>query len=399
MEETTKTRSRTRWRALALVGAFSLLLAQFIVWAGPAPAQVTGVLYGADGSGNDAATLYTINPADGTKTATMGLIGFKTIGLAVDPITGQLYGSTGADDDVPGALIKIDKQTGEGTLIGDGEIVDCIFGAGMHDIAFTTDGQLWGWSACNDTLVEINKVTGDGEEIGTGISGSGNGFAADPDDDTLWLTPDDDDGQYYTVDKATGDVTSEGTLDGDNDGNINALAWSCDGETLYGNANIESGLGPREFITINTATDHITVLGGPAGIDPQQAALAWDCAPPAPAPAPAPAAVTCKGKTATITGTAGNETLTGTGARDIVAALGGNDTVQTKGGKDLVCAGKGKDKAAGGGGKDKLLGQGGKDRLKGGGGNDTLRGGKGRDRCNGGAGTDKGNCEVERNIP
>jgi Ca2+-binding RTX toxin-like protein len=395
MEETTKTRSRTRWRALAVVGAFSVLLAQFIVWAGPAPAQVTGnVLYGADGSGNDAATLYTINPADGTKTATMGLIGFKTIGLAVDPITGQLYGSTGADDDVPGALIKIDKQTGEGTLIGDGQIVSGCDFDGMNDISFTTDGQLWGWSNCNDTLVKINKVTGDGEEIGTGISGTGNGFAANPDDDTLWLTPDLDDGQYYTVDKATGDVTSEGTLDGDNDGNINALAWSCDGETLYGNANIESGTGPREFITIDTATDHITVLGGPAGVDPQQAALAWDCAPPAPAPV-----AQCRGLAATITGTAGNDTLTGTSARDIVAALGGNDTVQTKGGKDLVCAGAGKDKAGGGAGKDRLLGQKGKDRLRGAGGNDTLKGGKGRDRCNGGPGTDKGNCEVEVSIP
>jgi Ca2+-binding RTX toxin-like protein len=395
MEETTKTRSRTRWRALALVGAFSVLLAQFIVWAGPAPAQVTGnVLYGADGSGNEATTLYTINPADGTKIATIGLIGFLVTGLAVDPTTGQLYGSTGNADDVGGALIKVDKVTGIGSLIGDGEIVDGC-DSGMSDLTFTTDGQLWGWSTCNETLVKINKVTGDGEEIGTGISGSGNGFAADPDDDTLWLTPDDDDGQYYTVDKATGDVTSEGTLDGDNDGNINALAWSCDGETLYGNALIETGPGPREFITINTATDHITVLGGPEGIDPQQAALAWDCAP----PAPAPVVAQCRGMAATITGTDGDDVLPGTGGKDVVAALGGNDQVAGLGGNDVVCAGKGKDRAAGGGGKDKLRGQGGKDRLKGGGGNDTLRGGKGRDRCNGGAGTDKGSCEVERNIP
>jgi CSLREA domain-containing protein len=107
----------------------------------------------------------------------------------------------------------------------------------------------------------------------------------------------------------------------------------------------------------------------------------------------------CKGKAATLVGTAGNDTLIGTAARDIVAALGGKDTIKTKGGKDLVCAGAGKDKAGGGGKKDKLLGQKGNDRLKGAGGNDTLKGGKGRDRCNGGPGTDKGNCEVEISIP
>jgi CSLREA domain-containing protein len=117
------------------------------------------------------------------------------------------------------------------------------------------------------------------------------------------------------------------------------------------------------------------------------------------APPAAPAAVTCKGKAATIVGTAGNDVLVGTASRDVVAAKAGGDKVKTKGGKDLVCAGKGKDKARGGGGNDKLLGQGGKDTLKGAGGNDKLRGGKGRDKCNGGPGTDKATCEVETNIP
>ena len=133
---------------------------------------------------------------------------------------------------------------------------------------------------------------------------------------------------------------------------------------------------------------------------PDIGAYEFGAVPPAgPGPGPGAGQVTCKGKAATITGTAGNDTLTGTAARDIVAALGGNDTVKTKGGRDLVCAGAGKDAAGGGGKKDKLFGQKGRDLLKGAGGNDTLRGGKGRDRCNGGPGTDKGNCEVEVSIP
>jgi RTX calcium-binding nonapeptide repeat (4 copies) len=395
MNEGTAARPRSRTRSLALIGALSVLLAQFVVWAGPTPAQVSSpLLYGADGANcNEFATLYTINPATGAKTAAIGPIGFAVSGLAVDPTTGQLYGSTGNCDDPRGALLKINKATGEGTLINFPIVDDC--DSGMHDLTFTTDGQLWGWSHCADTLVKINKVTGEGEEVGTGIGAvenRGNGLAADPDDNTLWFTPDRDDGEYFTVDKATGAGTSQGTLDGDNDGPINSLAWSCDGETLFGTANGSAfqGGGPREFITINTATDHITVLGD--DVDQQQDAIAWDCAPPQPV-------VQCKGKAATLVGTSGKDTLTGTSGKDVIAGRGGNDKISAQGGKDTVCGGEGNDKANGGGGNDRLLGQAGNDNLKGAGGKDNLKGGGGNDRCNGGPGTDKGNCESESSIP
>lgn len=387
-------RGRARWGSLALVGALSLLLAQ-LVFAAPASAQVAAnTLYGADGAGgNEDATLYTINPANGAKTSVVGAIGFAVSGLAFDPTTGDLYGSTGGNASTAnGVLIKIDQETGEGSLIG--EIVpDC--NSGMADITFTTDGQLWGWSNCNDSLVKINKVTGDGVEVGTGIAGDagqGNGLSADPDDNTLWLTSDHDDGDYYTVDKATGVGTSQGVLNGDNGAPIGSLAWSCDGETLFGTANVSFGTGDREFIRINTATDTITVLGGPAGVDPQQDALAWDCAPP-------PVTVMCKGQVATLVGTSGNDVLTGTSGRDVIAGLGGNDRISALGGNDLVCAGGGKDRVNGGPGKDRLLGQGGNDKLRGAGGRDRLVGGGGRDTCNGGPGVDKGNCEKEISIP
>ncbi len=141
-----------------------------------------------------------------------------------------------------------------------------------------------------------------------------------------------------------------------------------------------------------------------------------------------PAGPTCKGKAATIVGTAGDDrgatALVGTSKRDVVVGLGGNDEIRTLGGKDLACGGPGNDviktgakgdKAAGGGGRDKvnggggddnLGGQGGKDKLLGRGGNDKLRGNQGRDvlkghrgddllvggpkkdKCNGGPGND-----------
>lgn len=93
---------------------------------------------------------------------------------------------------------------------------------------------------------------------------------------------------------------------------------------------------------------------------------------------PAAAAV-CAGKTATITGTNGNDTLKGTPGADVIAGLGGNDVIKGLAGNDTICGGPGKDKLLGGSGNDKLLGQGGKDTLKGGPGKDKLKGGPGKD--------------------
>jgi hypothetical protein len=115
---------------------------------------------------------------------------------------------------------------------------------------------------------------------------------------------------------------------------------------------------------------------------------------------PAGAARTCRGLTATHTGTDGDDTITGTPGRDVIAALGGNDVVKAGGGGDVVCAGEGNDTATGGGGKDSLQGELGKDRLNSGSGNDRLNGGKDKDACIGGSGRDKTHsCEKERSIP
>jgi len=392
------TPSGARWRALALVGALSVLLAQFVVWAGPATAQVAGpVLYGYEAACDDdnLRQLYTIDPANGEKAQTIGppapggATGFEFTGLAVDPTTGQLYGATSDCDEIVGAggIVKINKATGAGAFVGY-VFLDC--DSPIQDITFTTTGQMFGWTkncAGGDRLVQINKTTGRGTALGPSGLGfsNGNGLAADPDDNTLWLTPQGGSGDYGTIDPSTGVYTSQGTLDGtgDYDDNINALAWSCDGETLY--ASIRDGF----FATINTAADDLVEVGRGA---PDQDALAWDCSPPAPV-------VMCKGQPATVVGTSGSDVLTGTGASDVIAGLGGNDKISALGGNDLVCAGGGKDRVNGAGGKDQLFGQSGNDRLRGAGGKDNLRGGGGNDRCNGGPGADTGNCERETSIP
>jgi len=107
-------------------------------------------------------------------------------------------------------------------------------------------------------------------------------------------------------------------------------------------------------------------------------------------PAPLATGATCKGRSATIVGTAGDNLLVGTPGRDVIAALGGKDKVSGLAGKDLICGGKGKDTLKGGKGKDKLLGQGGRDSLRGGGGKDVCTGGKKDDSAKG--------CEVEKSI-
>lgn len=121
---------------------------------------------------------------------------------------------------------------------------------------------------------------------------------------------------------------------------------------------------------------------------------------------------TCRGATATISGTPGDDFLVGTPGPDVIAALAGGDRVVSRSGRDLICAGAGNDfvgagsaadRAFGGTGRDRLLGRGGPDLLEGSGGNDVLkggrgsdrlRGGRGVDRCGGGGGTDSiGGCE------
>jgi Ca2+-binding RTX toxin-like protein len=109
------------------------------------------------------------------------------------------------------------------------------------------------------------------------------------------------------------------------------------------------------------------------------------------------APASCFGRTATITGTNGDETLSGTPGDDVIAGLGGDDTIHGNGGADLICGGGGSDSLSvdagtghlgGGPGDDLLFGGAGHDRLTGNGGNDQLFGGAGKDNLTGGAGDD-----------
>ncbi len=88
----------------------------------------------------------------------------------------------------------------------------------------------------------------------------------------------------------------------------------------------------------------------------------------------------CGGRSATITGTSGNDELRGTPGNDVISAGGGNDSVRAEAGNDLVCGDSGNDVLEGGAGDDT---------LDGGSGNDRLDGGADRDRCLAGSGADR----------
>jgi hypothetical protein len=89
---------------------------------------------------------------------------------------------------------------------------------------------------------------------------------------------------------------------------------------------------------------------------------------------------TCKGKSATLFGTQGDDTVSGTAGKDVALLGDGDDKAGMLGGKDTVCAENGNDTVKGAGGNDVLLGGPGSDLLNGGPGKkDTCKGGPGLD--------------------
>ena len=79
-----------------------------------------------------------------------------------------------------------------------------------------------------------------------------------------------------------------------------------------------------------------------------------------------PTHASCRGETATIVGTDGEDKLVGTSGPDIIAALGGDDTIKADDGLDTICGGEGNDHLFGGPARDSLVGGLGDDYLDGG---------------------------------
>lgn len=109
---------------------------------------------------------------------------------------------------------------------------------------------------------------------------------------------------------------------------------------------------------------------------------------------------TCGGKSATLSGTNGDDVIRGTAGNDVIQSFGGNDVILGLAGDDTICGGDGDDIVQGGDGIDRLSGDAGNDILQGGDKNDALTGGLGIDVCDGGNQIDVAlTCEVKSLVP
>jgi hypothetical protein len=124
-------------------------------------------------------SLYRINLATGQTTA-VGPIGFNDVeGLAFGP-SGLLYGvadaTAGSGSGITDLLIRIDTNTGAGTLIG---AMPTLAGAGPngnldYGLAFTCDGRLWLSSDTTQQLWEVDPANAGTRLVGnTGRNISG----------------------------------------------------------------------------------------------------------------------------------------------------------------------------------------------------------------------------------
>lgn len=150
-----------------------------------------GVLYGsADVAGGEANGLIVINPATGQGTL-VGLYGSDgpTViddisGLAFNPTTGTLYGSSGpAFDGTPGDLFTINVTTGLATRVGSLREVGtmAVLPVALTGLAFDSSGNLYGSLGGGDgRVLAIDLSTFTFVYLGDAASGSVSAIAFQP---------------------------------------------------------------------------------------------------------------------------------------------------------------------------------------------------------------------------
>jgi len=239
----------------------------------------SGVLYGATGG---AGSLYTIDPTTGVATLVHAFVGasnasltYGVNGLAFQPGTGTLYGTTSPDSPNSGdSLVTINPTTGQVTVIGPSGT-----GFPYASIAFAPNGTLYGWligsGATTVSAATVNLTTGAGTSLGSpqtpvGLPNAGglavgpggviyvaaNGHAGGVCSPTQSCS-----GALWAINPANGAPATIGTLTGGPGvaPTITALAFSPISGVLYGIEGGDGGAG-WNLITINmTAVQTIVV--------------------------------------------------------------------------------------------------------------------------------------------
>jgi hypothetical protein len=214
-------------------------------------------LYGATSSGHG--ELYILSPATGGVLQDIGPLNdagaanYSVTGMAFDPITGVLYGSTGG---VSGHnLLTINPANGLVNVVGSFNVGS----ATMTDLAFDSSGNLYGISSSGGpNLYSINTATGQATIIGSsGVSFTEGGGLAISSGGIFYGTP--VPGEYGTYNPTTGaytHITTPATPAGG--GSYGALVFS--GSTLYGDNLVAPG-GATHLVTIDPTTGNVTDIG------------------------------------------------------------------------------------------------------------------------------------------
>jgi hypothetical protein len=267
----------------------SVVLIILGIWLVTTTQVAAETLYAAAGAQGKPSDLLILNPADGSVRCRVGPIGFGVTGLAVHPVTGVLYGTTGnADPVAPGTLLEIDKTTGAGHVIATLPSPMPPTPVTFPDITFTSDGTLYGvlyngavtatidlWSVNVSSLL-ISRVSTSGfmSTLGPGTI-AGGGIAANA-NNTIYFSGEYTNGPLRTIDRMTGHFSAPVAI---MDGNIRfqsltALAFNSSG-TLFG-ATLLGAARTASLVTIDTTSGHITFLGRSVdGLD----AIAFDSEP------------------------------------------------------------------------------------------------------------------------
>jgi hypothetical protein len=214
--------------------------------------------------------LYILNPANGGlvqdvgPTNDAGAQNYPITGLAFNPLTGVLYGSTGNAGATDATLVTINPLTGLVTVVG-------AFNAGpvnsggtpstMADLAFDSTGALYGVASIGGpNLYSINTVTGQATLVGANgaaTSTTGGGLAISP-TNVFYGTPTST--RFGTYNSGTGVYTNIANPTKPAGGAYAALAFDSNG-VLFG-LNLGSGAPPpTHLVTIDPATGAVTDLG------------------------------------------------------------------------------------------------------------------------------------------
>lgn len=124
------------------------------------------VLYGVESDVATTENVFILHRDDG-QADLVGDAGFsKLSGLSYDATTGLLYASTGNQSNAPRSLLIVDQQTGQSVLVGDIDTATTSFGA-FSDLAVDPAGQIYGVTGRDCELLSIDKQTGDGTVLGS----------------------------------------------------------------------------------------------------------------------------------------------------------------------------------------------------------------------------------------